>query len=129
MLARETAAAPGTVPLWGQQGEFIIEVNGTCCAEASAWRVRARIAINGMFGIGSGFAYWPGFAAHAVGDLHPFISETGYRSFVGIHAEPEPGLTPDAFAAKVIAANIRGELKGKLRAIEPRYREGRKDAA
>src|SRR3546814_4556972 len=28
VLSRETAAAPGTVPLWGQEGSFIIEVNG-----------------------------------------------------------------------------------------------------
>ncbi|MDX0174517.1 hypothetical protein [Sinorhizobium meliloti] len=113
VLARQTAAAPGAVPLWGQEGEFVTCVNG----------LRVRIEMDGMFGIGCGFGYWPGFAAHAVDHLRPFISETGYRSFLGIHADPAPGLTPDAFAAKVIAGHIRGELKGKLRAIEPRYRK------
>ncbi|MCW8087720.1 hypothetical protein [Sabulicella glaciei] len=113
VLARETAAAPGAVPLWGQEGEFTIEVCG----------MRVRIEMDGMFGIGCGFGYWPGFAARAVDHLRPFISETGYRSFLGIHADPAPGLTPDMFAAKVIAGHIRGEFKGKLRTIEPRYRK------
>jgi hypothetical protein len=112
VLARLTAAAPGAVPLWGQEGEFTIEVNG----------MRVRIEMDGMFGIGRGFGYWPGFSAHAVDYLYPFISETGFPSFLGIHADPAPGLTPDTFAAKVIAAHIRGELKGKLRTIAPRYR-------
>jgi hypothetical protein len=119
VLTRKTAAEPGTVPLWGQEGVFIIEVKG----------MRAGIELEGMFGIGSGFGFWPGFAAHAADYLYPFISETGFRSFLGIHADPVPGLTPGAFAAKIIAAHIRGELKGKLRTIEPRYCEGREDAA
>lgn len=114
VLSRETAAAPGTVPLWGQEGEFVIVVGG----------MRVRIEMDGMFGIGSSFGYWPGFAAHAVDHLSPFISETGYRSFLGIHADPVAGLTPDMFAEKIIAAHIRGELKGKLVAIAPRWREG-----
>ncbi|MDG4901407.1 MULTISPECIES: hypothetical protein [unclassified Mesorhizobium] len=116
VLARETAAASGAAPLWGQEGEFAIIVDGT----------RVRIELDGIFGIGSGFMFWPGFAAHAVDLDRPFISETGYRSFLGIHADPAPGLTPDAFAEKVIAAHIRRELKGRLVAIGPRYR---RDAA
>jgi hypothetical protein len=119
VLARETAAAPGGVPLWGQEGDFVIEVNG----------MRVRVEIDGMFGIGSSFGYWPGFDAHAVDYLRPFISETGYRSFLGIHADPAPGLTPDTFAQKIVAAHIKGELKGKLLAIEPRYRKPKIEAA
>lgn len=113
VLARETAAAPGAVPLWGQQGDFVIDIDG----------MRVRIEMDGMSGIGSGYCYWPGLAAHAVDRDRPFISETGYRSFVGIHADAAPGLTPDAFAQTLIAAHIRRDLKGKLVAIEPRYRE------
>src|SRR5262245_21500524 len=45
VLPRETAAEAGAVPLWGQEGEFIIVVNG----------MRVRIELDGMFGIGSGF--------------------------------------------------------------------------
>jgi hypothetical protein len=119
VLARETAALVDAVPLWGQEGNFTIEVNG----------MRVRIELDGMFGIGSIYGYWPGFDAHAVDHLRPFISVTGYRSFLGIHAEPAPGLTPDAFAEKIIAAHIRHELKGRLVAIEPRYRQGRDEAA
>jgi hypothetical protein len=113
VLVRETAAPPETVPLWGQEGAFIIEVNG----------MRAAIELEGMFGFRSGFGFWPGFAVHAVDFLYPFISDTGIRSFLGIHAEPVAGLTPDAFAEKVIASHLRGELKGKLRTIAPEYRE------
>jgi len=119
VLARETAAASDVVPLWGQEGEFTVTVNG----------VRVRVELDGMFGIGCGFCFWPGFAAHAVDHDRPFISETGYRSFLGIHAEPVAGLAPDAFAAKVIAAHITRELKGRLVAIERRYRRGREEAA
>jgi hypothetical protein len=119
VLARATAAAPGAVPLWGQEGDFVVEVYG----------MRVRVEIDGMFGIGSSFGYWPGFAAHAVDHLRPFISETGYRSFLGIHADPTPGLTPDTFAQKVVAAHIKDELKGKLLAIEPRYRKPEIEAA
>ena len=111
-LARETAAVPGAVPLWGQTGDFIVAVGA----------MRIRIERDGLFGIGSGFSFWPGFAAHAVEWDRPFLSETGYRSFLGIHAAPVPGLTPDAFAAKVIAAHVARELKGRLLLIEPRCR-------
>lgn len=113
VLIRHTAAAPGAVPLWGQSGDFIVTV-GT---------MKVRIELDGMLGLGSQFLYWPGFSAHAVEFERPFLSETGYRSFIGIHAEPTPGLMPDAFAARMIAAHVRQELKGRLRAIEPRYRE------
>lgn len=118
MLARETAAPSGTVPLWGQEGDFVITVG----------RMRARIALDGLFGIGGSIQFWPGFAAHAVDPDRPFISETGYRSFLGIHAAPVPDLTPDRFAAKVIAAHIDRELNGRLRAIDPQYRERREGA-
>jgi hypothetical protein len=113
VLTRETAAVVDAVPLWGQEGDFTVEVNG----------MRVRIELDSMFGIGCGYCYWPGFAAHAVDWHRPFISETGYRSFLGIHADPAPGLTPDDFAEKIIAAHIRHELKGRLVAVEPRYRQ------
>lgn len=96
MLARLTAAEPGTVPLWGQEGEFVIEVTG----------MRVRIEMDGMFGIGAGFSPWMNFSAHAVDWDKPFLSETGYRSFMGMHAALVPGFTPDAFAREVIAAHV-----------------------
>lgn len=111
-LARETVAAPGCVPLWGQQGSFVVTVSGA----------RVRIEMDGIFGIGGSFAYWPGFAAHVVDAGRPFISPTGYRSFLGIHADPAPGMTPEAVAAEIIAAYVARELNGRLVAIAPQYR-------
>lgn len=49
-----------------------------------------------------------------------FLSESGYRSFLGIPADPQPGLTPDTFAREVIAAYVARELKGQLLAITAR---------
>lgn len=118
-LAHETAAAPGSVPLWGQKGSFIVTVSGA----------RVRVEMEGIFGIGARVAYWPGFSAHAVDHDRPFISPTGYRSFLGIHADAAPGMTPDAFAAKVLAAHVAKELKGRLVAIAPSDRERAGEAA
>lgn len=113
VLARETAAVPGALPLWGQAGTFEVDAAG----------MAVRIEIEGFFGIGTGWGFWPGFAAHAVNPDKPFLSETGYRSFLGVHAEPQPGLTPDTFAAKVIEAYVAKELRGKLLRIGKQYRE------
>jgi hypothetical protein len=112
VLERESTAPDGIAPLWGQSGAFIVEAGG----------MRVRVEIDGMFGIGSTFCPFPGFAARAVDFDRPFLSETGYRSFLSIHAEPVPGMTTDEFVREVIAAHVRGELKGRLRGIKPEYR-------
>ena len=112
VLARETSAAPGTVPAWGQKGSFIVTVAG----------MRVRIEIEGVFGLFAAWSFWPSFSAHAVDPGRPFISETGYRSFLSVRFAPLPGLLPDTFAAEAIEAHIRQEMKGKLVAVEPRYR-------
>ncbi len=88
VLERESAAPPGAVPLWGQKGAFIVTVAG----------MRVRVALHGVFGIGSWSGFWPGFAAHAVDWDKPFLSETGYRSFLGIYAPP--CFRPDARALR-----------------------------
>ena len=113
VLERETAAATGDVPRWGQTGEFIIEHE----------RMRVRIELDGIFGIGSSFGYWPGFSAHMVDPDRLFLSATGYRSFLGIHADPMPQLSPDDFAAKVIGGFVERELHGNLVSVASRYRE------
>lgn len=82
VLARETAAASGAEPLWGQQGSFLIEAAGT----------RARIEMDGLFGIGSGFSFWMGFAAHAVAQDKPFISETGLSCATACIRRKKPSL-------------------------------------
>ena len=113
VLERATAAPTGTVPMWGQTGEFTIHV-GT---------MPVLIKQEGMFGIAAGFGTWPGFGAHAVDYQKPFFSETGYRSFLGCHADMMPGITPDAFAREMIDTYVKGECKGRLRKIERGYVE------
>ena len=108
VLARETAATPGTLPLWGQEGNFEIAVGS----------MKVRITQHGMFGIGSTVLFWPGFAAHAVDWDQLFLSSTGYRSFLGIHAGIVPGLTPDAFCRYVIGSYVETELRGNLCALQ-----------
>lgn len=43
---------------------------------------------------------------------------------MGIRAAPMPGLSEDEFVREMTAAHVRGELKGRLRAIRPEYRGG-----
>ena len=113
VLERLSAAPPGEVPLWGQAGKFIVEAAG------------ARILINmsGVFGLCSGVNFWHGFEAHCVDVDKPFISETGYRSFIGINGKVVPAMTPDAFARAVIDTYVTGECKGKLVAIQKKSRK------
>jgi hypothetical protein len=112
VLDRETAAPSGTLPLWGQSGIFEI----TCIG------MRVSIEMDGIFGIGASSTAWLGFAAHAVEPDRPFLSETGYRSFLGVGGTLQPGFTPATFAAAVVAAHVQRELKGKLLLIKPEYR-------
>jgi hypothetical protein len=113
VLERATAAPAGTVPMWGQTGEFTINVG----------QMPVLIKQDGMFGIGASHMLWPGFGAHAVDYQKPFLSETGYRSFIGCHADMVPGTTPDAFAQEIIQAYVASECKGKQRKIERGYVE------
>lgn len=110
VLARETAAAPGEIPLWGQVGDFMVSVRG----------VRVQIAFGGIFGIG---LMLPSFSASAVDWTQPFISETGYRSFLGLRAPPDPGMTTAGWVTAILDAHIRSEMKGRLVPIQPRYRK------
>lgn len=112
MLEERSAAAGNIVPRWGQAGSFIIEV----CA------MRVRIDMDGLFGIGAKYMPWLNFSARAIDWDKSFLSETGYRSFMGLYAPLVPGLPPDAFAKEVIAAHVQKELKGKLVRISERFR-------
>ena len=107
MLASLTLAEEGAVPLWGQGGTFIVEVRS----------MRVRIELDGLYGIGASYSPWMNFCAHAVDKDKPFLSETGFRSFLGIHADLVPDLTPDAFVIDVIEGYVDRQLKGKLVAI------------
>jgi hypothetical protein len=113
VLMNATAALPGTVPMWGQKGEFDIKVG----------EMPVHIKMDGMLGISRHCNIWPGFSAHAIDYDKPFLSETGFRSFIGVHANLVPGLTPDTFAREVIQHFLKTECKGKLRKIGATYVE------
>jgi hypothetical protein len=119
VLDRETRAPEGSVPLWGQSGSF----------EVACGNMRVRITMDGIFGIASNVYHWIGFSARAVELDKPFLSETGYRSFIAIGGALEPGFTPDSFAREVIAAHVKHALKGKLPAIRPEHRRAKCGAA
>jgi hypothetical protein len=84
--------------------------------------MRVRIEMDGMFGIGASSMPWLGFSAHAVELEKPFLSETGYRSFLGVCSPLQAGHTPETFAGEIIAAYVRRECKGKLLSIRLEYR-------
>lgn len=107
VLARLTRAEEGTSLLWGQVGEF----------EVRHKRMRVRIEMDGIYGIGASHMSWIGFAAYAVEPEKPFLSETGYRSFLGAGGALRPGFTPERFAAEIVAAYVEGDLKGRLKKI------------
>lgn len=104
VLERVTRARKGTVPLWGQGGSFEIRIGS----------MRVRVAIDGMFGIGSCYCRWPGFAVYAVERDKPFVSETGFRSFLGVYADLPSGQTPESFVNTVVRSHIRAVLRGRL---------------
>jgi hypothetical protein len=110
-LEHATAAPEGTVPMWGQTGDYTIDIDG----------MKVRIEQDGIFAVGSHAMFWLAFSAHAVDYDKPFLSETGYRSFIGIFAPPEPGVTPEDFAKGVIRGYLKREHKGKPYRIEKGY--------
>ncbi|MEP2471043.1 hypothetical protein [Roseobacter sp.] len=106
------ARAPnGEVPLWGQSGYFEIEAAG----------MTARIDMGGMFGIGATAMPFLGFAARAALRDKPFLSETGYRSFLGVTVTPERGMDTAGFVRRVIEVYVDTELRGKLVQIDPKW--------
>jgi hypothetical protein len=109
VLDRSTRAEQGKVPLWGQSGSFEVQYKA----------MRVLVEMNGLFSIGASHVSWLSFAAHAVEKKKPFLSETGYRSFLGTGGGLSPGYTPDQFATGIIAAYVEHELKGRLKRIVP----------
>ena len=110
VLRRETESSPGAVPLWGQKGSFILEFEA----------FRVRIETPGIFGGLHFDRFWLGFDAHAVDRDRPFLSESGFRSFLSVGAEVWPNITVDLFCRGIIDAHVRDVLKGKLVAIVDR---------
>ena len=112
VLARETAAAANTVPLWGQDGDFVTDAAG----------MRLRVKMHGIFGIGATAMPYLSFELRAVDNDKLFLSETGYRSFLGVSLEPRPGRTTEDFMRGVVELHVARELNGRLVEIAPRWR-------
>ncbi len=108
VLERATTAPTGIVPRWGQAGDFIVTVNGC----------NVRVTFGGLYG-----TCIPQFSAHAIDQDKPFISPTGYRSFMAYHIDTTTGgITVQDYVTQVIQEHITKELKGKLVTIQPEYR-------
>lgn len=110
-LDAQARAADGETPLWGQSG----------CFEIAAAGMTARIDMGSMFGIGATAMPFLGFSVRAVRRDKPFLSDTGYRSFLGVTVTPERGMTTEDFAQRVIEAFVETELRGKLVEIDPKW--------
>ncbi len=95
-LARMTAADPGTVPLWGQAGEFTITIDSH----------PVRIEMRGIFAIGS----LAGFTARGVNNDQPFP----YRSFISSGVPCDPDMTPESFAYELVRRFVDEERKAAL---------------
>lgn len=113
VLARKAAAKDGCVPLWGQDGAFEMQAAG----------LALNVEMNGMFGIGATAMPYLGFSVRAVDCTEPFLSETGYRSFLGVSVVPEMGMATADFVCRVVELHVATELKGKLLSVAVQYRE------
>ena len=106
-LARCCAAQAGTLPLWGQDGCFALRIAGM---DVSA-------SMHGMFGIGARWSLSPGFEVRAVDQAKPFLSETGYRSFLGLSMPPNTSESVPDYVRRAIELYVKRELGGKLMPI------------
>jgi hypothetical protein len=106
-LARSCAAQAGTLPLWGQDGCFVLCIAG----------METDVIMHGMFGIGARWSVSPGFEVRAVDQAKPFLSETGYRSFLGLSMPPKTGESVPDYVRRAVEQYIKRELGGKLMPI------------
>lgn len=113
LLARKAAAKDGCVPLWGQDGVFAVQAAG----------MALDVKMNGIFGIGATAMPYLGFSVRAVDCNKPFLSETGYRCFLGVSVEPETGTTTADFVRRIVELHVANELKGKLLNVAVEYRQ------
>ncbi|HGB4080469.1 TPA: protein klcB [Salmonella enterica subsp. enterica serovar 16:l,v:-] len=80
-------AEDGEIPLWGQNGQFLVQSTG-------GLRARVKIRAGCMIGYLSA-------SFNAVDLGAPFISETGYRSYMFEFAEVKPGETVYAHMTRI----------------------------
>ena len=116
VLARTTAAALDNIPLWGQNGTF----------QLTAANMTLQVTMEGIFGIGACYMPYCSFSVRAVHHDKPFLSSTGYRSFLGVSVESEPGMDTEHFVRRVVEIHVERELGNKLVAIAPQYQANKK---
>lgn len=115
VLARECAADDGAIPLWGQDGAFVMNAAG----------MDMRVEMDGVFGVGASSMPFLGFSVRCVDPAKPFLSETGFRSFLGCTVEPQLGMTIEDFVRRIVEFHVSEELKGKLIDVSENYRDKR----
>ncbi|WP_234730189.1 hypothetical protein [Acidocella facilis] len=102
VTAQHCAAEPGTIPVWGQRGEFLIVAEG----------VAAVVELTNSHSD----SLWPHFSFHAVDNKQDFISETGYQSHF---CHPQRGKHLEELATEIFA----GLLRTHRRPLSREYRE------
>lgn len=112
VLARSCAAPSGEEPLWGQDGVFDVEIAGSSTC----------VTMHGMFGIGATAMTYLGFEVRAIEANKPFLSSTGYRSFLGCSVAPEAGLSVRGFVERVLEHYVTHDLRGRLVPIGAQFR-------
>lgn len=116
ILARKTTAQPGSMPLWGQDGTF----------QMTAANMALLVTMEGMFGIGACYMPYCCFSVRTVERDKPFLSSTGYRSFLGASVVPEPGMDTEQFVRRVVELFVKQEIGNKLVSIEPQFQSNKK---
>lgn len=97
VISRYCCANEGAVPVWGQEGQFIIE---------SAGGLRAWVKIEAGCMIG-----YLSASFNAVDLDKPFISETGYRSYFFRLSEVWPGETVETHSQRILQSLIDARKK------------------
>ena len=83
--------------------------------------MRLQVSMEGIFGIGATAMPYLGFSLRAVDYDRPFLSETGYRSFLGVSVKPEPQMDVAGFVRRVVEVYVKQELKNRLVPIAKQY--------
>lgn len=113
-LGKVTAAEDGDIPMWGRDGCFVTVAKG----------MQIAVEMGGIFSIGATSMPYLGFSVRTTDPSKPFLSGTGYRSFLGVTVPPEIGMTTERFVQRVVAAHVETELNGKLRRVDRKYFDG-----
>ncbi|HAN4197876.1 TPA: protein klcB [Escherichia coli] len=108
VISEYCRADDGSVPMWGQHGDFVIE-------SFSGMRARVKVEAGCMMGYFS-------TSFHAVDLGAPFVSETGYRSHFVRLSEVRPGETIDAHVSRVFQSLIDARKKPLFIAADSRDR-------